>query len=209
MASAEKAMRDAENQALFVAKNRAKQCRRCKADPTDSVGTLDKRGYCEKCAAVRIASMPPETTDGPEKPKPGESTEQCNARLARNKEKIDGARKVLTQVTPQQLLRGDSGRPQVTGTALNHATAAVSLRTSIASTTKDLIGLENFVTSGAGNAAAAWHNYISKYQRLLKWVDEVKWHEEILAKQVPELVREKILLPKRLEQPAARAWEEV
>ena len=126
MDEAERLMLEADRTRRFVEAN-SKNCRRCKEQ-----AVLNKLHYCQECERKRQESMPPETTDGPEKPKLGESIEACNARLARNKEKLDGARKVLTQVTPQQLLRGDSGRPQVTGTALNHATAAVSLRASIA-----------------------------------------------------------------------------
>jgi len=209
MDSAEKAMRDAENQALFVAKNRAKQCRRCKADPTDSVGTLDKRGYCQECERKRQESMPAETREEFAKPVPGESTEQCNARLASNKSILDAREKVVLPITCQALLRGEGGQVQVTGPLINHCSMAVSLRANIASATRDLLALDSFVQSGAGNIGAAWASYSSCHARILKMAADLKHHEAAVFEQIPELVREPIMVPKRLEQPTARDWVEL
>ena len=208
MNESEKAMRAADAMAAFVAANKGKTCRRCKAPQDEFPYPIDKRGYCPKCDAVRRASMVEPAQDELEKPAPFETTEKCNARLARNKQRVDERNKKVTPITPADLLRGANGRPQVSGVLLNHATNAVSLRASLAGSLTQLVALENFISANPACANAAWSNYVAIYSRFEGWARDVRHHEGVLKDAIPELHLEPIMLPRRIEQPATREWVE-
>ena len=162
-------------QQAFVEANRSTVCVRCKK----TKGVLNKRGHCFACNELRLATMKLDPV------KEEEARRQAD--------------------TIYSLLTGPSGRPQVSGADLNHATAAVSARANLSATFK-LMGKYESHLIAYPNSVSAWESYERMYDRIEEYVKQIKASEAALKVNWPNLVVGQIRIPVKLERAADKSW---